>query len=279
MRSLAIPGWGPGLQERLLAGIGTVGDFQLEHFGRLDPEELDEKSGHSDLVSWVDRESEARLAELLTQLYPAAGLVGEEGLTRPGEGEFRWMVDPLDGTTNYAYEHPFFSISVALLAGSEPRLGVVHAPRLGETFQAYAAGPALCGSAPLRVSRRRDPRHALFATGFADRRRVHARVNLGNFDRVLHATRGVRRAGSAALDLAFTAAGRLDGFWEMGLGPWDVAAGIFLVRAAGGSVSDFRGEADALSCRHIVASNGHLHAWLLQQLELDPVFSGPAGGL
>lgn len=267
--------WNATLQTRLLDGIQTVGAFQLEHFGSLDTEDLAQKSSHSDLVTWVDTESESRLAKLLAELLPAAGLLGEEGLSSPGERDLLWVIDPLDGTTNYAHGHPFFCISVALLAGREPLLGVIHAPRLGETFQGWG-GRAWRGEESLAVSRREEPRRALFATGFADRRRVRADVNLGNLDRVLHATRGVRRAGSAALDLALTAAGTLDGFWEMGLNPWDVAAGIYLVRAAGGRISDFQGGADALSGNQIVASNGLVHDWLLKQLELEPTFDhGP----
>ncbi len=270
--------WSNEQQLDLLEGIRQVGAFQLEHYGALDTEQLAEKSGHSDLVTWVDEESESRLGKLLTELLPAAGLLGEEGLRRSGEEDLLWVLDPLDGTTNYAYEHPFFCISVALVRKREPVLGVIHAPRLGETFHGWG-GEAVSGGVPLSVSRRRDPRHGLFATGFADRRHVSAAVNLGNFDRVLQASRGLRRAGSAALDLAFTAAGRLDGFWEMGLNPWDVAAGIYLVNAAGGRISDFLGGTDALSGSHIVASNDLFHEWLLGELELDSRFDGPVSPL
>ncbi|MCP4548261.1 MAG: inositol monophosphatase [bacterium] len=272
----ASPFWTESLHVRLLAGIRRIGEFQLEHFGVITPEEMDAKSSHSDLVSWVDRESESRLAELLTELLPEAGQIGEEGLDRQASGDLRWIIDPLDGTTNYAYGHPFFCISVGLVRGDEPVLGVIHAPRLDECFHGYSGYGARVslagGERPIHVSRRDDPLRTLHATGFADRRKVRATVNLRNLERILHATHGVRRAGSAALDLAFTAAGRLDGFWEMNLNPWDVAAGIFLVREAGGRVTDFRGLPDALSGRAIVASNGLVHDWLLEQLELDPLF-------
>jgi len=270
--------WNPERHARLIAGIQALGEFQLEHFGHLDPESLEQKSSHSDLVSWVDRESEARLGKLLGELLPEAGILAEEGLERRGEGDFRWVVDPLDGTTNYAHEHPFFCISIALMQGTEPVLGVLHAPRLGETWEAATGSGARLNGREISVSRRGDYRQALFATGFADRRRIRAEVNLGNLDRILHASRGVRRAGSAALDLAFVAAGRLDGFWEMGLNPWDVAAGICLIREAGGRVSDFHGGDGAVSGRHIAASNGLLHDWLLGQLELDPYFEGENPG-
>lgn len=270
--------WTDALHARLLSGLRALGDFQLSHFGELDTETLDQKSGHSDLVTWVDRESEARLGALLAELLPSAGLLGEEGLRVAGDGELLWVLDPLDGTTNYAYQLPFFCISVALVAGRRPLLGAIHAPRLGETWHGWG-GRAWLDERPLAVSRRAEPRRCLFATGFADRRQVRADVNLGNLDRVLHATRGVRRAGSAALDLAFTAAGRVDGFWEMGLNPWDVAAGIYLVEAAGGRVSDFRGGADALSGHQLVASNGRVHDWLLEQLRLEPHFDRPPSPL
>jgi myo-inositol-1(or 4)-monophosphatase len=261
------PLWDDALQTRLLAGLASVGDYQLAQLGALAPESVREKSGFSDLLTAVDTESEARVAELLAGLLPAAGLLAEEGLRRASAGELVWVVDPLDGTTNFAHEHPFFCIAVALVDGRRPILGAVHAPQLRETFHGWG-GRAWLGKRPLAVSAREDPRQALFATGFADRRRGEEGANLGNLERVLHASRGIRRAGSAALDLAYTAAGRLDGFWEMGLNPWDVAAGIYLVRAAGGRVSDFRGGDEALSGEHIVASNGHLHEWLRAQLEL-----------
>ncbi|MEZ4395722.1 MAG: inositol monophosphatase family protein [Candidatus Krumholzibacteriia bacterium] len=265
--------WNESLHRRLLDGVRAVGDYQLEHYGALAPASLRTKSGHSDLVTAVDTESESRLAALLHALLPEAAQLGEEGLRRPGAGELTWIVDPLDGTTNYAHEHPFFCISVALVRGREPVLGVIHAPRLGETFHGWG-GRAWADDAPLAVSARRSPETGLFATGFADRRQGNGRadVNLGNLERILHASRGVRRAGSAALDLAFTAAGRLDGFWEMGLNPWDVAAGIYLVRAAGGRVTDFRGAEDALAGDQIVASSGRVHDWMLGLLELAPAF-------
>ncbi len=270
--------WTASLHARLLAGLARVGDYQLAHLGKLDPAGLREKSGASDLVTAVDTESEAQLAELLTGLLPEAGLLGEEGLRRAAAGELIWVVDPLDGTTNFAHEHPFFCISVALVEGRRPLLGVVHAPRLGETCHGWG-GRAWLGERPLAVSARRLPREGMFATGFADRRQGEGGDNLGNLERVLRASRGLRRAGSAALDLAYTAAGRLDGFWEMGLNPWDVAAGIYLVRAAGGRISDFHGGEDALAGDHIVASNGHLHDWLRSQLALAPGFDRAAAPL
>ncbi len=263
--------WNPELHLRLLAGIEDLGRFQLEHFGKIDPETMDEK-GTRDLVSWVDRESEARLADLLGELLPVAGMLGEEGLRREGEDGLLWIIDPLDGTTNFGYGHPFFAISVALVRERRPILGVIHGPRLGETFHGYEGFGAHLNEGPLAVSGRSEPAHLLMATGFADSRRTHAAANLRNLDRMLHGTRGVRRAGSAALDLAFTAAGRIDGFWEMGLNAWDVAAGIYLVRSAGGRVSDMAGRGDALSGLSIVASNGLIHDWMLEQLELDPMF-------
>ena len=263
--------WNGELHRKLLNGVRAVGDFQLENFGSLDPESMDEK-GERDLVSWVDRESEARLFELLTGLLPEAGFLGEEETRRESEGELLWIVDPLDGTTNFGYGHPFFAISVALVRGREPVLGIIHAPRLGETWQGWEGGESFLDDRPLRVSRRVEPLRLLLATGFADARRTRATASLRNLDTLLHATVGVRRLGSAALDLAFTADGRLDGFWEMGLSSWDVAAGIYLVKAAGGKVTDMAGRPDALSGTSIAASNGLIHDWLLEQLEMDPLF-------
>jgi myo-inositol-1(or 4)-monophosphatase len=226
--------WSDEKQAALVKGIREVGSFQLENFGKLNPERLEVKSNVTDLVSWVDTESEARLSRLLTELLPSAGQMGEEGLCREGDGRMVWIVDPLDGTLNYAYGFPFFCISVGLLLGDEPVVGVIHAPRLAETFHAWAGHGAFAGESPISVSGRKDPLRCLHATGFADRRGGSPDVNLRNFSHILKESCGIRRAGSAALDLAYVAAGTLDGFWEMNLNPWDVTAGICLVREAGG---------------------------------------------
>lgn len=270
--------WDEKRHAKLLAGVKEVGRYQLGEVGRLGQSDLVLK-GSRDLVTRVDQESEERLAALLAALLPEAGLLGEEQSRFRGESDLLWVVDPLDGTTNFAYQHPYFAISIALVRKRRPILGLIHAPRLGETFHGFDGFGAYVDGEPLKVSTRRDLSMSLLATGFADARLIHAETNLRNLDRLIHSTQGVRRAGSAALDLAFTAAGRLDAFWEMNLNPWDVAAGIYLVRAAGGRISDMRGGEDALSGTSIIASNGLLHDELSRQLELDPRFDLPPSPL
>lgn len=207
-----------------------LGDLQIET-----------KSSDIDLVTVADRASEALLVDGLQQAFPAHGILAEEsGEVRKIEGPL-WMVDPLDGTTNYAHGFPHYSVVLGLFDGTEGILGVVYDPCRKETFWAAVGEGAWLerpGHEPMRlhVSKATRLRESLLATGFAYDRGTSAHNNMDEFRRVLPMARGVRCAGSAALDLAYVAAGRLDGYWEMGLQPWDWAAGSVLVREAGGFV-------------------------------------------
>jgi myo-inositol-1(or 4)-monophosphatase len=211
-----------------------------------------------DLVTDADRASEAAILEVLRDAFPAHAVIAEES-GEHGSGEERWLVDPLDGTTNFAHGYPQVSISLAFQRGGRTELGLVLDPLREECFFARRGGGASLGGTPIRVSSAGSLDEALLATGFPYDRRKHADFYLSYFKAFMLRTHGLRRAGSAALDLCFVAAGRVDGFWEWNLHAWDVAAGALIVDEAGGRVSDFRGaELDPFGGQ-MLATNGRIH--------------------
>lgn len=227
--------------------------------GELD---IARKSTHTDLVTKVDKECEERIREELLGRFPDHVVLGEEQGQPGGEARCRWIVDPLDGTLNYAHGFPFYCVSIALEIDGEVVVGVVLDPVRDELFSAVAGGGAYRNGAPVAVSREADPRDAMLATGFAyDPERLLDNVEV--FARVLPEVRAIRRPGAAALDLCYVACGRLDGFWELNLKPWDVAAGALVVREAGGTVTGPAGEPYRLGQGALVATNGYLHGKLL----------------
>lgn len=223
------------------------------------------KSGPTDLVTQADRESEEAIKDLLLSRFPDHGFLGEEG-GEDGGGKVRWVVDPLDGTVNYAHGFPFYGVSIALEVEGQIELGVVLDTARGELFTAIRGGGAQLNGRPIRVTKRKKTLGSLVATGFPyDVARDPE--NLIYFERAMKNGLMVRRPGAAALDLAYVAAGRLDGFWEVKLNPWDVAAGWLLVEEAGGRVTDLDGHPYRLGHRYIVATNGHIHSALLELLK------------
>jgi myo-inositol-1(or 4)-monophosphatase len=239
-----------------------------------------EYKGDADLVTVADRTSEKLIRERLAEAFPEHGIYGEEGTRDRLESEFRWYVDPLDGTTNFAHGFPQFCVSLGLerrpegLAAEEDgtlAAAVIYDPMRDELFVAERGRGALLNGKPMRASRTPELSEALVATGFPSRKR-HANPNIHFYQEFTLRSHGVRRAGSAALDLAYVAAGRLDAFWEFNLNPWDTAAGILLVEEAGGRVTDFSGGQFKLDSREILASNGLIHAELLGFF--DDMFAG-----
>ena len=218
----------------------------------------------ADLVTVVDEAAERLIGERLRAAFPDDALVGEELSAAAVAAGRRWIVDPVDGTTNFVHGHPFVAVSIALADDRGPAVGVIHAPFLGEVFHAVRGGGAFLNGAPMRVSRVDAFARSLLATGFPFKR------GKGELDAYMllvadavRSTHDVRRAGSAALDLAFVAAGRVEGFFEVGLAPWDVAAGMLLVAEAGGRVTGWPGDAEPpLATGRILASNGLVHAEL-----------------
>ena len=222
----------------------------------------------SDLVTEADREAEAAIRDFLARRHPDFAFLGEEE-GESGQGEYRWIVDPLDGTVNFAHRFPMYAVSVALARGDEVLVGVVLDSAHDELFTAVRGGGAYLNGARIRVSKTGELKRSLLATGFPyDVERVPEAVEY--FRRVISLGIPVRRPGAAALDLAYVAAGRIDGFWEMKLNPWDVAAGVLLVEEAGGRVTDLKGHPFSLEKPFILASNGSIHEPLLRELSGIP---------
>ena len=236
-----------------------------------------DRKARNDFATDVDREAERLIADVLLTGAPGSSVMGEE-LTPMGTAgamgtmgaTVTWIVDPLDGTTNFLHKYPAYAVSIGAAVGDQLVVGVVVDVVRDLVYRAVAGEGASCNDRPIRVSTITDPTLALVGTGFPFKAPASDRVEeyLTQFRRVLHATSGIRRAGSAALDLAHVAEGRLDGFWEIGLAPWDVAAGVVLVREAGGQVTDFGGRAWTVGPHvgDVLAGSAAMRAWLAAQV-------------
>ena len=230
------------------------------------PDTWTEKSRH-DFVTEIDRGAEALIAEWLTDHVPGSVVVGEElSPTAAQAGEVVWIVDPLDGTTNYLHAYPQYAVSIAALVHGELRIGVVHDVARDLVYRGAADYGAWVGDRRLAVSTVTAPQYALVGTGFPFKQLDGVEHYLRQFAMVMPAVSGIRRAGAAALDLADVAAGRFDAFWELTLAPWDVAAGVVLIREAGGVATTLDGATDVLGGGALVAGNPTLYRWLLEVL-------------
>jgi myo-inositol-1(or 4)-monophosphatase len=217
-----------------------------------------ELKGEFDLVTEADRASERLIVERLGAQFPTHSIVAEEGSGHEGTSEYRWYVDPLDGTTNFAHGYPVYNVTLACEKAGELIAGVIFDPNRQEMFSAERGAGAFLNGERIRVSDAQRIAESLVATGFPSRKR-HQNVNVHFFYQLAMLSHGVRRAGSAAIDLAYVACGRYDAFWEFGLNPWDIAAGVLLVREAGGQCSDMKGSALDLRGPHILADNDAVH--------------------
>jgi len=250
----------PGPLETAVEIAREAGALLVTYYERRVPYEL---KGEFDLVTEADRASEKLVVERLLSRFPTHGIVAEEGGGQAGSSEYRWYVDPLDGTTNFAHSLPIFNVTLALERAGEMIAGVVFDPIRQEMFTAELGGGAYLNNRRIHVSAANKLEACLLCTGFPTRRR-HLNVNVHFYHQVAMATHGVRRTGSAAIDLAWVACGRLDGFWEFGLNPWDMAAGRLLVAEAGGKYSDMRGRPHTFQSKHLLADNGHVHDQILE---------------
>ena len=228
-----------------------------------------ENKGELDLVTEVDRACEIAILDRLHRSFPTHDVVAEESVPSLSGSEFVWYVDPLDGTTNYAHSYPFFCTSVALTRAGEVIASAIYDPVKDELFTAARGQGATCNGVPLRVTRATDLLRSVFLTGFPYDLRDDVRHTLRLFERFLHHARALRRDGAAALDLAYLAAGRIDGYFEERLQPWDVLAGSLMVEEAGGRITRFDGSPIGLSAEEVVASNGALHEAMLRVLAED----------
>ncbi len=256
-----------------------AGELLLKTYGTLEGGGFRRKSNARDLVTETDVASERLLVRFLREAFPGHSIEAEEEVRDdPDDGKPRWFIDPLDGTVNFVQGLPLFCVSLGLYVDGAPMVSVVHAPVLGETFSARLGGgctlESRTGSRELHVSPKTELSESILATGFPYRREVLRPSNLENFSGFFYGVRGLRRMGSAALDLAYVAAGRLDGFWELYLSPHDVAGGALLIREAGGVVTDSDGGEDWLRGGHIVASGPGIHGAILEGVAgPDPAWS------
>jgi myo-inositol-1(or 4)-monophosphatase len=243
-----------------------VAEVQLRYFDCLAADAIESKGSHRDLLTIADSESEQAIIRTIREYFPDHAILAEESGAHLADSDSWWIIDPVDGTTNFARSFPFFAASVAYWHKGEPALALIEAPRLGERFIAQRGSGATLNDRRLHVSSTSELRRSILATGFAYVRNEVQRNNVDNFSRIVLKCHDIRRPGAASLDLAYVAAGRFDGFWEPYLKPWDVAAGCLLVQEAGGHVSDFAGGADWLFGENIIASNNLIHTELMSEL-------------
>jgi myo-inositol-1(or 4)-monophosphatase len=225
------------------------------------------KGSPTNLVTEMDRRAETLIVARLRDAFPDDAILAEETGTRPGRSGRRWIVDPLDGTTNYAHALPIFAVSIALECDGRLILGTVYDPNLDELYVGERGAGAFLNEAPLAVSATANLDESLLVTGFPYNIRDTPDTNLTEYAAFSLRSRGVRRLGSAVLDFAYVAAGRFDGFWELRLGSWDVAAGALLVEEAGGRITDLVGGPLDVNAPAVVASNGHIHDAMLEVLK------------
>jgi myo-inositol-1(or 4)-monophosphatase len=279
-QALAGAGLSLGSVERLLdvaSRAARAGGVQLKaHFGRL--EQVREKGRNGDLVTEADLAAEAAVLALLATETPEIGVLAEESGRRPGTSPLEWCVDPLDGTTNYAHGFPFFATSVGLCWQGIPLLGALAVPAFDQLYWAAPGMGSWCDGRRLAVSSCGRLADALLTTGFAYDRQRRLDNNYAEFAWFTHRTHGVRRAGAAAVDLAFVASGKVDGYWERGLAPWDLAAGLVLVEEAGGVVTGYDGSPADLSKGRVVAAGPSLHGQLLAGLATCEPLAGSSYG-
>ena len=245
-----------------------AGTLLMQYFGRV----TIEYKGEVDLVTEADRASEKLIVERLRARWPEHGIVAEEGTRSEMEADYRWYVDPLDGTTNFAHGYPVFCVSIALTRrDGQLEAGVLYDPTRDEMFAAERGQGATLNGRTIQVSKTKRLVESILGTGFPSHKR-HKNPNIFFYHQITLRSHGVRRAGSAALDLANVACGRYDGFWEFNLNPWDTAAGVLLVQEAGGSVTRFDGTPFRLDSREVLGSNGLIHQELIAQFQ--EIFAG-----
>jgi myo-inositol-1(or 4)-monophosphatase len=243
-----------------------VGDFIRKEALNFGADKIEYK-GVNDLVSYVDKTAEQKLVDALSILIPEAGFITEEGtISKKGE-RYNWIIDPLDGTTNFIHGVPTYSVSIALTLNQELAIGVVYEINRDEAFYAWKGGGAFLNGKPISISKSDSFSSTLIATGFPYYDFSKQEQYLKAFNELIQSCHGLRRIGSAAVDLAYTACGRFDGFFEFNLNSWDIAGGALIVQEAGGVVLDFSGGTDFINNRQVVAGNAHIANHLVQVLQ------------
>lgn len=253
------------LELEVVSICGEVGRFIRTEAQEFDRSRIEFKQGFNNLVSYVDKEAEQKLVQHLRKILPDSGFLAEEGTGSSSEHGYNWIIDPLDGTTNFMHGLPPYAISVALANRNQTVLGVVYEITRDECFHARLNGPAQCNNREIRVSPITTLNESLLATGFPYYHLDKKEVYLEIIKLFLDKTHGIRRLGSAAIDLAYVACGRMEGFFEYNLNAWDVAAGAFIVQQAGGKVSDFQGGNNFLHGGELIAA-GAVHREMLEAI-------------
>jgi myo-inositol-1(or 4)-monophosphatase len=236
----------------------AAGKILKHNFGKIETRHILQKS-KNDYLTWVDKASESKIIEIIRSVFPAHAILAEESGADKTKSDFEWIIDPLDGTKNYISAIPQFAVSIALRRKKQLLLGVVLDPMKNDLFYALHNGGAFYKHKKLRVSSHADLADCLLATGFPFKKKALLSRYLACFEELFLQTSGARRMGAAAIDLAYVAAGRFDGFWEIGLSPWDMAAGAVLISEAGGRISDFWDQPSFIENGYIIASNGLIH--------------------
>ena len=242
----------------------SAGNVIIRNLGKLDTLAIHTKD-RNDFVTEVDRQAEQEIIYILRKAFPGHGILAEESGVQEGN-DYQWIIDPLDGTTNFLHGFPQFAVSIAMRHKGRMEHGVIYDPLRQELFTATRGGGAMLNDQRIRVTKRKTLEGSLLGTGFPFKSQQHLDAYLDMFRALFPQTAGIRRAGSAALDLAYVASGRLDGFWEIGLSIWDMAAGVLLIQEAGGLSSDFTGGNDHLESGNIVAGNPKLFAEILKTI-------------
>ena len=251
------------LENAAVSAALTAGRVLRKHFGK--PISIRQKQNAS-LVTNADVEAEETSIRFLLKKFPDFGVLAEESDPRQRRGEGRWIIDPLDGTTNFVHRFPMFCVSIAAEWNEKIVVGVIYHPILRDMIVAVRGHGARLNGKTIRVSKTRQLNQSLLTTGFTYQKQKLLHQEMGAFERLSQIARAVRRPGSAALDLAYTGRGVFDGFWERNLSPWDVAAGSLIVEEAGGKVTDFQGKSFSIHSKEIVSSNGLLHDALIQTI-------------
>ena len=260
-----------GFLDTAIKAAKLAGEVLLRNLGKLSKEDIGLKQA-SDFVTRVDKESEVLIISVLKERFPDHYFLAEESERAPETDQYRWIIDPLDGTTNYIHQFPVFCISIALEYKREIVLGVVYEPLKDELFTSEKGRGSFLNSAPISVSSVRSLKDCLITTGFPFRKKEVIDSYLNLFKNVFLRISDMRRAGSAALDLAYLACGRCEGFFEIGLSPWDIAAGSILIKEAGGVITDFSGGDEYLATGNVVAGVPSVHNEILT--EVKKVFAG-----
>ena len=225
------------------------------------------KKGAFNLVTNVDKEIDNFLVKKIKSAFPEHTIIAEESGMHNKNQKFKWFIDPIDGTTNFAHGYPCFCISIGFSVNDKLEFGLVKNPYTGELYTAQRGKGAKLNNKLIKVSKIKELKDSLLVTGFSYDRKKGRSNNFKCFKKITLMTQGVRRDGAAAMDLCYVAAGKLDGFWEFQLSPWDVAAGVLILKEAGGKITSFKGEKYSIYDKHIVASNGLVHKELIKQLK------------